>query len=263
MGKLASNIRHLRALKKLTLQALADDLGISKERLASYEQGRAEPHIDMLIEFCNHFHLSMDALTRMDLSLLTDDSLKELETGYNNDIVGKSLRVLHSTIDKEGKENIEVVPVKSKAGYTAGYNDPEYICSLPTFQLPFLLRDKKYRSFQLDGDSMLPIPDKAYVIGEYVHNLSTLKDGDAYIIVTLDDGIVFKVVYNQVKKRKKLLLRSLNPAYQPYEIDIENVIEAWKFTNYFTSEIPDYYGDLANLKNEFKEMSAKLEKMSL
>lgn len=263
MGKLASNIRHLRALKKLTLQALADDLGISKERLASYEQGRAEPHIDMLIEFCNHFRLSMDALTRTDLSLLTDDSLKELETGYNNDITGKSLRVLHSTIDKEGKENIEVVPVKSKAGYTAGYNDPEYICSLPTFQLPFLLRDKKYRSFQLDGDSMLPIPDKAYVIGEYVHNLTTLKDGEAYIIVTLNEGIVFKVVYNQVKKRKKLLLRSLNPAYQPYEIDIESVIEAWKFTNYFTSEIPDYYGELAGLKNEFKEMSAKLEKMSL
>ena len=263
MNQIANNIKHLRAQKKQTLQQLADSLGISKERLASYEQGRAMPPIDMIIELSDHFKLSMDALTRTDLSLLNENSLKEMERGFNRDIEGKYLRILQTTVDTQRKENIEVVPVKSKAGYTAGYRDPEYINSLPTFQLPFLLKDRKYRSFQLDGDSMLPIPDKAYVIGEYVQNLSTLKDGEAYIILTLDDGIVFKVVYNQIKKRKKLLLKSLNPAYEPYEIDIEKVIEAWKFTNYFTSEIPNYYGELASLKNEFKAMSQKLEKMSL
>ncbi len=263
MGKLSGNIKHLRGIKKITLQQMADTLGISKERLASYEQGRAEPSIQMLIQFSDYLRLSIDALTRTDLSLLNDYSLKEMERGFNRDIEGKNLRVLHSTVDSYGKENIEVVPVKSKAGYTAGYNDPEYISSLPTFQLPFLIRDKKYRSFQLDGDSMLPIPDKAYVIGEYVQNLSTLKDGEAYIVITLDEGIVFKVVYNQIKKRKKLLLKSLNPTYQPYEIDITQVIEAWKFTNYFTSEMPNYYGELATLKSEFKSMSEKLEKMAL
>jgi transcriptional regulator with XRE-family HTH domain len=263
MKRIAQNIRHLRALKKLTLQVLADNLGISKERLASYEQGRAEPPIDMLIQFSDYFKLSMDALTRMDLSLLTEYSLKEMERGFNRDIEGKSLRVLHSTVDSFGNENIELVPLKAKAGYTAGYRDPEYISSLPTFQLPFLLKDRKYRAFQLDGDSMLPIPDKAHVVGEFVQNISTLKDGTAYILLTLDEGIVFKVVYNQIRKRKKFLLRSLNPAYDPYEVDVDKVLEAWKFINYFTSEIPNYYGELASLKNEFKAMSDKLEKMSL
>ena len=110
---------------------------------------------------------------------------------------------------------------------------------------------------------MMPIPDKSYIIGEYVQNLRTLQDGHAYIIVTLDEGVVFKVVYNQIKKHKKLLLRSLNPTYKPYEIEIEKVMEAWKFTNYFTSEIPNYYGELASLKGEFKSMSEKLERLSL
>ena len=41
-------------------------------------------------------------------------------------------------VDSKNRDNIELVPVKAKAGYTAGYNDPEFISSLPTFQLPFL-----------------------------------------------------------------------------------------------------------------------------
>lgn len=204
----------------------------------------------------------MDALVRIDLSKLDEDSLKELELGFNRDLEGVNMRVLYSTLDKQGRENIELVPIKSRAGYTAGYGDPKYISSLPTFHLPFLLKDRKYRTFQLEGDSMLPIPDKAYVVGEYVQNLKNLKDGEACIIVTLEDGIVFKVVFNQIRKQKKLLLRSLNPAYKPYEIEIEKVIEAWKFTNYFTSEIPKYYADVASLKEDFRVISEKLERLT-
>jgi len=213
------------------------------------------------MKISNYFRFSLDAMVRIDLSKISEFSLGEMERGYTKDIEGKNLRVLYATMDKEERENIEMVPVKSKAGYTAGYNDPEYISGLPTFQLPFLQRDKKYRAFQLDGDSMLPIPDKSYVVGEYVQNLSLLKDGTAYIIVTRDEGVVFKVVYNQVRKRKKLLLRSLNTSYDPYEIDIEQVMEAWKFINYFSSEIPDKYNELTTLKKEIKNMSEKLEKM--
>ncbi len=54
-------------------------------------------------------------------------------------------------------------PEKAKAGYKGGFADPDYIRVLPTFQLPFLSRDKKYRTFQISGDSMLPIPDESFV----------------------------------------------------------------------------------------------------
>ena len=47
-------------------------------------------------------------------------------------------------------------------GYTRGFADPEFVKVLPVFQLPFLSRDKKYRTFQISGDSMLPIPDGSY-----------------------------------------------------------------------------------------------------
>ena len=222
---------------------------------------RSRPPLDLLMKISNYFKFSLDIIVRIDLCRISEFSLGEMQRGYTKDIEGKNLRILYTTVDSEDRENIELVPVKSKAGYTAGYNDPEYISGLPTFQLPFLQKDKKYRAFQLDGDSMLPIPDKAYVIGEYVQNLSLLKDGSAYLIVTRDEGIVFKVAYMQARKRKKLLLRSLNPTYKPYEVDLDQVMEAWKFVNYFTSEIPDYYDELATLKNEFKSISEKLAKL--
>lgn len=261
---LGSNIRFLRNRLKKSQDDMAALLGIKRSTLNSYENRVAlTPPLDLLMKISNYFGFSLDTIVRIDLSKIKDNSLAEMERGFTKDIEGKNLRVLYTSVDADDRENIELVPVKSKAGYTAGYNDPEYIGSLPTFQLPFLLKDRKYRAFQLDGDSMLPIPDKAYVVGEYMQNLNNFKDGSAYIVATIEDGIVFKVVYNQIRKRKKLLLRSLNPAYEPFEVDIEKVLEAWKFVNYFTSEIPDYYSELHKLKKDFKAMAERLAEMGV
>jgi phage repressor protein C with HTH and peptisase S24 domain len=130
------------------------------------------------------------------------------------------------------------LPLKAKAGYTAGYNDPQFISGLPTFQLPFLSRERKYRTFQIEGDSMLPIPDKSYVICEYVDNWYDIKDGNAYVVLTENDGLVFKVAFNHIKKNRSLLLKSLNPIYHPYEIEIKDIKEVWKFVNYISGELP-------------------------
>ena len=105
--------------------------------------------------------------------------------------------------------------------------------------LPFLSREKKYRVFQISGDSMMPIPDKSYIVGEYVQNFNEIKDGAAYIIVTLDDGVVFKMVSNQLKKNKTLLLSSLNPLYEPYDIVANKVKEIWKFVHYISAHLPE------------------------
>ena len=114
---------------------------------------------------------------------------------------------------------------KAKAGYVSGFADPEYISILPTFRLPFLSKQKKYRTFQVSGDSMLPIPDKAWVTGVYIQDWSALRDKDAYIILTADEGIVFKVVENRLKHEEKLILHSLNPLYKPYDLHAKDIRE--------------------------------------
>ena len=108
------------------------------------------------------------------------------------------MRILATTIDRSNKENIELVSEKAKAGYATGYADPEFIRELPVFALPFLSGQKKYRTFQIMGDSMLPIPGGAWVTGEFVQDWYQIPDGAGSIVVTLDEGIVFKIIQNHI-----------------------------------------------------------------
>jgi phage repressor protein C with HTH and peptisase S24 domain len=174
--------------------------------------------------------------------------------------------VLATTVDSDNEENIELVSEKAKAGYTSGFADPEYIKVLPTFKLPFLSRERKYRTFQVSGDSMLPIPDRSYVTGEFIDNWSYIKDGTPCIILTLDDGIVFKIIENRIKEEGKLMLHSLNTLYAPYPIDARDVKEIWKFVNFISSEMPeknmekdDLVGEVKALRQEVRAIQMKLK----
>ena len=108
--------------------------------------------------------------------------------------------------------------------------------------------------FQIEGDSMLPIPDKSFVIGEYVENWYDIKNGSAYILLTKEDGIVFKIMFNELKRKKKLVLHSLNPEYKPYELEVNDVKEVWKFVNYISSEMPEPVQ-----KDELLQLVVKME----
>ncbi len=49
MSFIANNIKHLRELKKQTQEYFASELNISRERVASYEQGRSSPPVEILV----------------------------------------------------------------------------------------------------------------------------------------------------------------------------------------------------------------------
>jgi len=48
------------------------------------------------------------------------------------------LNDLSTTVDVGGRENVEIVPDKAKAGYLTGYAGPEYITELPKMYIPNL-----------------------------------------------------------------------------------------------------------------------------
>jgi transcriptional regulator with XRE-family HTH domain len=212
---------------------------MKRSTLSGYENGVAQPNIEVLMQFSNYYKIAIDTLLKVDLSKLSESQFSELERGNDVFIRGSQLRVLATTVDKSDNENIELVPEKAKAGYATGFADPDYIKELPVFSLPFLSKNRKYRTFQLKGDSMLPIPDGSWVTGEYVQDLSAIITGHGYIIFTIDDGIVFKIAENRINEDGKLILYSLNPVYEPYEVSVTDIKEVWKFVNYISGEIPD------------------------
>ncbi len=235
----SSNIKLLRKRRGRTQDDVAYALGMKRSTLSGYENQVAQPGIEALLAFSQYFNIAIDTLIRVDLSTLSESQLSQVEHGYDVYLKGSRLRVLATTVDNGNNENIELVNEKASAGYTRGFADPDFIRVLPTFQLPFLSRDRKYRTFQVSGDSMLPIPDKSWVTGEYVENWTLIRSNYPYIVLTLDDGIVFKVVENRIRQEGKLRLISLNPLFEPYEIDASAVREVWKFVHYISSEMPE------------------------
>jgi phage repressor protein C with HTH and peptisase S24 domain len=183
--------------------------------------------MEVLVRISDVFHISLDILLREELSKMPESKLREITFSAEDYPSGKFLRVLTTMVDSNERELIEMVSEKAKAGYTSGYADPEFIGELPRFQLPMLPGNRKYRGFQLSGDSMLPMASGSWVIAEYVDDWQRLKDGSRCVVLTRNDGIVFKIVYRH--SDMTYLLVSQNPSYQPYELNVQEIVEIWRF----------------------------------
>lgn len=223
----------------MTQEELAQAIHIPRSTLNNYENGVSQPTIKALIAFSQYFHVSVDTLLKVDLPKLTPGVVSMIINGDDIFITGTKLRILATTSSPQNKDNIELVNEKAKAGYATGFADPEFIRKLPVFQLPFLSKERKYRTFQISGDSMLPIPDGSYVTGEFVENWLLIRDRFAYIFVTLDEGILFKIAENKIEKENNIILHSLNPVYQPFAIHISQIREVWKFVHYISPVLPE------------------------
>jgi SOS-response transcriptional repressor LexA len=117
--------------------------------------------------------------------------------------------------------------VKAAAGYLAGYADPEFIDELNTFTLP-MLSGGNYRAFEIIGDSMLPTPSGSVIVGEKVENVEELKNNAACIVISRNEGIVYKRVQKNGRQKNKLTLISDNPSFHPYTVNTEEVVEMWQ-----------------------------------
>jgi transcriptional regulator with XRE-family HTH domain len=257
----SNNIKFLRKRKGCTQDEVAIDLNMKRSTLSGYENQISQPNLEALLAFSGYYNISVDALIKPDLTQFSEFHLSQLEKRNDTFITGNELRVLATTVDQNNEENIELIPIKAKAGYKSGFADPEYIKTLVTFQMPFLSKQKKYRTFQISGDSMLPIPDGSWVTGEYVQNWNLIRDKHAYIVLTLDEGIVFKVAENKISTEGFLRLHSFNPIYEPFDVKVSEIREIWKFVNYISSELPEpntYNETLATkinlLQNDVEQM---------
>ena len=147
------------------------------------------------------------------------------------DILGKTLRPVVSTVSPSGADNIILVDQRAAAGYLTGYGDPEYVESLPAFQLPGL-RGRCYRAFQVVGNSMMPTIDPGDVIvASYLENWLNVRDERVYVIVSPNEGITIKRVYNYLKADGSgyLLCEPDNNDYRAFRLTALELAEIWQF----------------------------------
>ncbi len=205
------NLKYLRKLRGWTQEEFANKLRIKRSLLGAYEEERAEPRIDVLEVIADMFKLSLDDLLRKDLS--------DNKGSYLSKRRAQKLAI--------GRGDITFVPVKAAAGYMAGFADPEFIDELNTFTLP-MLAGGDYRAFEIVGDSMMPTPSGSIIVGEKIENLEDVKTSNTYIVVSKTEGIVYKRLLKNNRLKNKFTLVSDNPAYQPYTVNAEDIVEVWQ-----------------------------------
>lgn len=241
------NIKYLRRKNGRSQQELADIIKVSRTSLGDYERGRTEPDIKTLIMISDYFSVSIDDMVRKDLQK------EDYEIMRN-----KHMRILAITIDKNNKENIELVESKAEAGYIENFNDPEYICELPKIYFP-LIPEGTFRGFEIRGNSMLPMEPGSIVICSYIENIIEIKDDKTYVVISNEGGIVYKRV-KKLQNENKLLLTSDNPEYEPYTIDYESISEIWQYYAYISKSDP--ISIMKFIKEEkLEEMGKKIDEI--
>jgi transcriptional regulator with XRE-family HTH domain len=258
MHFIADNLKFLRKSHNWTQGDFAHHLGVKRSLIGAYEEGRADPRISFLQLICDKFGLKLDQLINGLLDENTSSSKKDLS--------GKSIRVLPIALDSQtNRELAIIVPIKAAAGYLNGYGDVEYIEHLPAFSLPFpeLPTGRTYRLFQIQGDSMNPVRSGSYVICSYEMDWKSIKNDACYVIVSRSEGIVFKRVLNNIEQGY-LTLKSDNPNYKTYNLDLEDLVEVWRaegFTEIGIRSNHNQVRDEALLQelNEVKEQLSNIE----
>lgn len=231
---IGSNLKYLRKKHSLSQQAFAEILDIPRTTLGDYEREKTEPNIPMLLKMAAYFSIKLDILLAENLQL---ENYKIAES--------PDLKVLAISVDRNNEGNIELVDTKAEAGYLDSYQNPEYIKELPKFAVPNI-PSGTYRAFEIQGDSMLPIQSGSIIIASYVEKLQDIKDNKTYIVISKREGLVYKrVLLNTMDK--KLILKSDNDLFVPYELEFSDVDEIWQ-----------YYAHLSFDDSE-KTISEKLE----
>lgn len=212
----SSNLLYLRKSKQISQLQLAEDLQLPRTTLGDYERGKTEPNIATLVKLSQYFKIDLDNLLKKDLS---KGKLKITNT--------RSFKVLAITVDRNNKENIELVRSKAEAGYLQSFSDPEYIKDLPKLYFPDL-PEGSFRAFQIHGDSMLPLESGSIIVCSYVEKISDIKSESTYVVVSKKEGLVYKRI-KTLPKEKKILAVSDNPSFVPYKVDFADIEELWKY----------------------------------
>ncbi len=254
---IGNNLKILRKHFGNSQEEMANLLKLTRSSYSGYENNVAEPSISTLVLLSDVYEISLDIILKKDLSLIPPENLNSL-LNEQTDFTGSNLRILTNTVNQDDEEMIEMVPQKASAGYALGYSDPEYLKVLPTFSLPFLSKDRKYRSFPIKGDSMPPVSEGSFVVAEFVQNWMHIKNETPCIVVTEDEGIVFKVLYNNLIENQTFTLHSTNPFYKPYQVDAKSILEIWKFVNYISPDLPEIKIDESQIGKSIQEIRQDL-----
>ncbi len=259
----SSNLYYLRTTRKLSQSDIGNQIDKGHTTIGNWENGKGGPDVFELAKLSQFFEISTDDIIFSDLekgNLI--EKKADLKTEQKGNLKGNAIGNLNTkkeanygdiedpapwvlqegiktdnkaivmprvvTIDTKGEENAVFVPVRARAGYLMGYGDAEFIGTLPAFKI-IGDRNKSYRIFEVDGNSMFPALHDKDTVDAYWIKLSEIRDDRIHVILTKNDGVLIKRVINRFSEGHLVCKSDNNDKgeYPPIILPIHDVLEVW------------------------------------
>ena len=104
---------------------------------------------------------------------------------------------------------------------------------------------------------MLPLNPGSIVIGKYLDSFEYIKNNKTYIILTKNDGVIYKRVSLDDEGNIKLI--SDNIIYKPYSISINEIIEIWEAIGFYSHDLPKPNETIHSLKSVVENIQSDID----
>lgn len=197
------NIELIRKARNLSREEMAKKLNVTLSSYGKIERGETSITLDRLFELAEIFQLQPEEIL---------------------------------TYNKPKKGNVIYIPVEAQAGFFSEHSQNRTE-NYTVYFMPFIgSANSALYMINATGDSMLPTinPGDSIVIEE-VKERSSIKYGKPYVVVS-SDGLVIKRIHSS-QDDKKVILKSDNTIYEPYEILKKDILSIWLLRGCFDQSL--------------------------
>lgn len=258
MSSIGKNIKKIRTVKKLSQAAFAEIFSLARPSIGAYEEARAEPKVDTIIQIANYFGISVDSLLTKELTI---NDLYNFNVHLEKEVKSRSAEKKTDT-DTNFIKSV-LVPGDKQIEYIVHINNYDFISSLPKVLIP-KHHNKNIRAFEMTTDDMhdnfhgMNLGD--LVFGQKMNTPQKFVRNNLYVIITKE-----KIIIRRVKSIKdQLELVPDNSNFNVIEIKKGEVIEAWEVIGYFSQKIdaPTLVSErIMHLENQFDTLNNRLLKV--
>ena len=210
MSFIGKNIKKIRAHKKISQAEFAKIFNLTRGSIGAYEEGRAEPKIDTIVQLANYFGVSVDAFINKELTM------SDL---YSLDLVKEKLNEAHH-FGKETdvafrKGGIGLVKLNNQLEYVVNLGNKDFINKLPYIEFPVNFKGIT-RAFELNGSEM-EYHQNGLHHGDILlclqidHAKKKPEKGKVYVLVA--DGRIVARRIKDLSDHQHALARTTRPAF--------------------------------------------------
>ena len=142
--------------------------------------------------------------------------------------------------------------------YVLQYQNPLFLTHLPTFQLPNLPKGY-FRAFEIGDDFAFP---GSILVGTFVRNWYDIQDGNQYIFVLLEQGVIFRTAHSQDMAKGMLNLKSDLHTIADQTVSLSEILEVWEVKAFVSVQLPKPVPSVDRVATLVHELQQEVNKLS-